>query len=285
MRLSNTIQKATLEEKLSRMRSALDDSIRDAGLDLADYSDVQSLMDTVPSMINIVEGGEPTRFQAAYRLWGSVPTEDYRDHWAYPFCTTTEMYMPIPIDELQGSSGGLKVAADTQSSGAHITLLIKKNVKLVEYGGCAQIMFTQVDPVIGAGVPHESQMTHPYVAACSLHELFKLLLEWQWAVLYAENTEMVGQIVCEFLGHLGLHVDDVDSNPVVRDLMSLPDMQVAQYIKTGECTLLETEPEMPLSFRLWAAENSLMEAPTPLLADLYKACVSYKRAESSLARL
>ena len=283
MRLSSTIHKASLEEKLSKKRSIMNHSIRAAGLDPADYPDVQSLMDVIPSLINIVEDGDPVRFQAGYRLWASVPKEDYQDHWMYPLCSTTDMYMPIPIDELHGS-GGFKSSVDTHT-GPDFLPMIEKHITLYEYEGCAEIIFTQVDSVIGAGFVPKGQMTHPYTAACSLHELFKLLLEWQWAVLHAENTVIVGQIACNFLDNLGLHVDDVESNPVVRDLMSLPDMQVAQYIKTGECTLLETEPEMPLSFRLWAAENSIMQAPTPLLADLYKACVSYKRIESSLARL
>lgn len=283
MRLSSTIQKASLQEKLSKMRSVLDDSIRDAGLDPADYPDVQSLMEVVPNMINIIEDDDAVRFQAGYRLWGSVPKEDYRDHWMYPLCSTTQMYMPIPIDELHGS-GGFKSSVDTHT-GPDFLAMIKKHITLYDYEGCAKIIFTQVDSVIGAGFVPKGQMTHPYTAACSLHELFKLLLEWQWAVLYAENTETVGQIACEFLDHLGLHVDDVDSNPVVRDLMILPDMQVAQYIKTGECSLLETEPEMPLSFRLWAAENNIMQTPTPLLAQLYQDCVSYKKIESDLARL
>lgn len=283
MRLASSIQKVALEEKLSKMRYFLDVSIRDIGLEPTDYPDVQSLIDFIPSMVKVIEDGDPVRFHGGYRLWGSVPKESYPDHWMYPLCSTTQTYMPIPLDELQGSEGFKSSVMEHTDS--DFLRMIEKHFTLFEYEGCAQIIFTQVDSDTGTGFMHKGHMTHPYTAACSLHELFKLLLEWQWAVLHAENTETVGQVACDFLDHLGLHVDDQGSNPVVRDLMSLPDMQVAQYVKTGECSLVETEPEMPVSFRLWALENNLLEAPQPLLAQLYQDCVSYTKVANDLARL
>ena len=138
---------------------------------------------------------------------------------------------------------------------------------------------------VGAGIIQKLQMTHPYTAACSLHEFFKLLLEWQWALLYADNDEPAAQLASDVLDHFELHVDEVDSNEVVRDLMGLPDMQVAQYVKTGECALNQVTPEMPLSFKLWATTNQVMEEPRPILAQLYIDCVSYKNIEKDLGRL
>ena len=54
MRLTNSVQKIALEDKLSKLRPLLDVSIRDAGFDPADYADVQGLIDILPGMMPII---------------------------------------------------------------------------------------------------------------------------------------------------------------------------------------------------------------------------------------
>ena len=283
MRLTNSVQKIALEDKLSKLRPLLDVSIRDAGFDPADYADVQGLIDTLPGMLSVISDGDPARFRGGYRLWASVPRSDHPDHWMNPLCSSTETHMPMTVDELHGREDYKSTVLN--HTGADFLRMIEKHLTLFHHEGLAHIIYTQVDSDVGAGIIEKLQMTHPYTAACSLHEFFKLLLEWQWALLHADNTEPVAQLASDVLEYFELHVDEEDSNEVVRDLMALPDMQVAQYVRTGECSLNQTTPDMPLSFRLWAATNNLMEEPRPILAQLYKDCVSYKNTENDLARL
>jgi hypothetical protein len=283
MRLRNSVQKIALEDKLSRLRPFLEQSMRLEGIDPDEYPDVQDLIDTIPGMLSVIVDGDPARFRGGYRLWASVPRIDHPDHWMNSLCSSTDTHMPMTVDELHGREDYKSTVLD--HTGSDFLGMIEKHLTLFHHEGLAHIIYTQVDSAVGAGIIQKLQMTHPYTAACSLHEFFKLLLEWQWALLYADNDEPAAQLASDVLDHFELHVDEVDSNEVVRDLMGLPDMQVAQYVKTGECALNQVTPEMPLSFKLWATTNQVMEEPRPILAQLYIDCVSYKNIEKDLGRL
>jgi len=95
-------------------------------------------------------------------------------------------------------------------------------------------------------------LTHPYATSFSTHELFKLLLEWQWARRELGSSEPVAVLADEFLSIFGLDYSD-SQNKVVSDLLNLPDQQVAQYIKTGSITVNELSPACPQSFHDWLA--------------------------------
>jgi hypothetical protein len=281
MRLTNSVQKIALEDKLSKLRPLLDVSIRDAGFDPADYADVQGLIDSLPSMLNTVNDGATDRFAKVYRLWASVPKEDNKDHWMYPLCSATDTHLSKTLDELYGREDYKSMVLE------HIEdflSMIVKHLTLFHEPDLGYIIYTQVS-ASGDGLLARTALIHPYFGSPTLHEFFKLMLEWQWAKYHADNDEPVAHLADRLLTHFGLHVDETDSNKVVKDLMALPDQQIAQYFKTGTCIANADEPEMPMSFRLWAAENGLMEQPRPLLAQLYKDCVSYKNTENDLARL
>lgn len=283
MRLRNSVQKIALQDKLNQLRPRLDDTIRDAGFVPADYTDVQDLIDIIPGMLSVIDGGDPVRFRGGYRLWASMPRVDHPDHWMNALCSSTETHLPMTVDELYGREDFK--SAMFGHTGADFLRMVEKHLTLFHQEGVAHILYTQVDSDVGGGLLEKLHLTHPFVAAFSLHELFKLLLEWQWALVYADSTEPAAQLASDVLDYFGLHVDAADSNKVVRDLMSLPDMYVAEYFKTGACSLNEVTPDMPLSFKMWVAKNGLMEAPQPLLAELYEYCVAYKNTEIALGRL
>jgi len=287
MRLTNSVQKIALEDKLSKLRPLLDVSIRDAGFDPADYADVQGLIDILPGMMPIINDvDDMPRLRRFFRLQASVPKEEHTDHWMYPMCSATETHLNMTLDELYGREDYKTVVLDNIED---YLSMIQKYIPVFHEPGMAYILYIQLDNSVvdceDGGLIAQTSTIHPYAGSSTLHELFKLMLEWQWAYIHADSTEPAALKSNEVLTHLGLNVDDEDSNEVVRDLMALPDQQVAQYFKTGTCSTNLDDPEMPLSFRLWAAENNLMEEPRPILAQLYKDCVSYKNTENDLARL
>lgn len=294
MRLSNNVRKIVLEDQLADLRPHLHAGMIEAGFDPAEYPDVQKLIDEIPTLGQFVEPENQTvRFKSTYRLWASFPLEDYPNYWTKDFCSTTEDgYIAVGINGLYDGPRRpnyiLEKLAELGTTDVmdiispHITLFHAPNVGHIVYS---------VSNELAGDLFKKSVTAHPYVAAASLHELVKQLLEWQWAKLHAGNTEPVVEWACKFLDHVGLHVDDTE-NPVVQDLMALPDMHVAQYIKTGVVTgPASEEPPCPESFSVWAKELSMMEDPetyykrNPQLADLRENCIRYKNKELEISRL
>ena len=127
--------------------------------------------------------------------------------------------------------------------------------------------------------------TFPYAVAPTLEESFKLMLEWQWAYKYCENTEPVARICNEFLLAVGLDVDDQDTNPVVRSLMALPDMYVAQYLKGDDIYTSPQAPEPPLEFLLWACEKGMFTYKRNSGNDIYETCLKIKILQKKLLEI
>jgi len=127
--------------------------------------------------------------------------------------------------------------------------------------------------------------TFPYAVAPTLEESFKLMLEWQWAYKYCGNTEPVAKICNEFLLAVGLDVDDQDTNPVVRSLMALPDMYVAQYLKGHDIYTSPQAPEPPLEFLLWACEKGMFDYKRNSGDDIYETCLKIKILQKKLLEI
>lgn len=283
MRLSNNVKRVALESKLADLRPRLELSMAEAGYDPATYVDVQDLIDILPDYINYFEGDAVPRFYAGCRVYASVDKSLHTDHWMYPLCSATDTHITLPPDELYGRTEYHDTVMDHTAN--DFLAAITKFATIFDQSGVAQIIVTHVDSEKGAGMLQKLHLIHPFIVGCTLHELFKIMLEWQWAYVYTESREPAAVLCNKILTHFGLNVQNADSNEVVRDLLALPDMQVAQFLKTGEVWLHDSEPEMPLSFKLWANDNMLAESPRPRLAKLYRDCVSYKSIELELARL
>lgn len=98
-------------------------------------------------------------------------------------------------------------------------------------------------------------MSYPYSTAFTLHEMFKLLLEWQWAKKELDAAEPMAVVSDEFLSILGMDVLDTN-NSVVSSLLDLPDQHVFQYVKNGEVSLNYLIPEIPKEFLNWINDLS-----------------------------
>jgi len=112
--------------------------------------------------------------------------------------------------------------------------------------------------------------SYPYSTSPTTHEMFKSLLEWQWAYTELDYNEYMAVMANDFLTALGLNYLNESTDEVVGALMSLPDQPLAQKIKTGECSINEEEPACPAEFTKWCKD--MMELIT--LAYDYKAVSS-----------
>lgn len=229
------------------------------------------------------------RFSCSYRLWKSVPKQGLEDHWMYPACSTNDMFLVRPMDEEYGRSDYVNKMIDFvyrvkytnkifdyemikqhevlwQKEGSAAIVFIQANTKLNSPNGLVDNL--DLDPFI-----RETMMIHPYYGSTSIHELFKLLLEWQWGHLHGGSQEVMGQLSNEVLSELGLSVDD-QSN-LVLELLSLPDQQVFQYYKSESCNVNETCPEIPQRFLFWSCSMGLLGHMGIEWKELSQLCLDY----------
>ena len=127
---------------------------------------------------------------------------------------------------------------------------------------------------------------HPHIVAHTLHELFKILLEWQWAYHELGNREDAAVWSNAALLSMGLDVRNAESDPVVRDLMALPDMYVAKFL-LGDTNIAvqNTDPEVPITFKFWAAKKDIISFYKKEHANLYVDLISLQQNINKLAEL
>ena len=119
---------------------------------------------------------------------------------------------------------------------------------------------------------------HPHIVAHTLHELFKILLEWQWAYHELGNREDIAVAANNALLSMGLDVRNADSHSVVKDLLTLPDMHVAQFLMGNtNITMPDTDPIVPNSFKFWAAKKDIIKFYKREHATLYTDLVNLQQ--------
>lgn len=227
---------------------------------------------------SIIPSFSDKRFYREIRFWKSEKRENYGYHWMQDKCTTRSDYFPMFMEEvyerhdlLTGYFDSHGVAPAPEPNDNVLALVTNHNI-ILEITGIASIVYTGFTTNNTVGVDaydftRHLLSSHPYCNSSTLHELFKILLEWQWAYVELESREPIAEAANSFLNVLGLNISDQSSNEVVDALMSLPDQQLAQFIKTGECNLQENEPECPKEFLIWSKE----------IMDLINLSFNYKK--------
>jgi hypothetical protein len=276
--LSNQIKIKALREKIDELEVSLYRSLAGNGFDLDLFESEDDVLQNIGSMFTLFPTPK-VRFRYGFRVWKSIAISDQPDHWMAPTCSSTDTHMSIPVEELYGRSEFKDILMN-----AGFLEKIVNHVVLYNIPGGSSITYNEVTP----GSEHlikQYQMVHPYEGAPSLHELFKLLLEWQWAYKYADSREPMAEVANELLTSLGLDIDQKDSVEPTKSLMLLPDMQVAQFFKTGTCSLPEVTPMEPVEFKLWVVKTGLFNIHKKEFADIYEICLRIKILKTKLSSL
>lgn len=127
---------------------------------------------------------------------------------------------------------------------------------------------------------------HPHIVTHTLHEMFKALLEWQWAYYELGNREDIAIWSNQALISMGLDVRNANNDNVVADLMGLPNMHVAQFLMgETDISMPEVDPPVPLSFKFWAARNHLIKFYKKEHASLYTNLISLQQNINKLSEL
>lgn len=275
--VSNQKEIKVLREKIDEFKSSLHKSLTKNGFKLDLFKSEDEVIDHLCSNFSVLIAPS-IRFRYGFRVWKSVPITEQPEHWMAPTCSSTDTHMNVPMDELYGRTEYKDILMD-----AGFLEKVVNHIVICNIPGRASIIYNELTPG-SEYLIKQFQMIHPY-AAPSLHEMFKLLLEWQWAYVYAESREPMAEVANELLNSLGLHIDQQNSLEPVKSLMQLPDMQIAQYFKTGTCSLPEIAPLEPVEFKLWALKVGLFKFHKKEFADIYEICLQIKILKTKLFSL
>jgi len=278
MKISTAAKAETLKKRIALLKDNVYSSLVSLDMDPDLYADEEAVLENLTSNVKIVENHQPERFRQGYRLYDSVNKVGMEDHWAYPICSATDTHLNRPIDEMYGRHDFFDLAESQGLLG-----VVTDYVKIIEAPGIFSIICTVVNPDKPALVEQLNQV-HPYSVSPNLHELFKLMLEWQWAYKHLDADEPMAVKSNEALEYLGLDVDDT-SNQVVVDLMNLPDLHVVDYLNGLEYTTKTEFPEAPQSFIIWAARKHLIQGTQKGIAQLYDHCIALRNARVKLNSL
>ena len=266
MKIFKSVETQINKEKVNKLYDLLEKKVESLISNYGDYEDpISAASDYVDENLDLGFSHPDRRFCCSYRMWKSVPKEGREDHWMYASCSSDETYMQIPMDEEYGRTDYLNTGVEFIQEN-NIFGVVSRHDTLYKQPGLAAVVYSEAHnevPTEGGykyvdveAFVRRTMMIHPYYGSPSMHEFFKLLLEWQWAFLEGGSSEPMAETSHLFLNKLG--ITGKSNTRLLQELMDLPDQQVAQYYKKGYCELNEECPEVPLIFKFWSVSRGVM---------------------------
>jgi hypothetical protein len=187
-------------------------------------------------------------YTTTFRLWAAIPA-DQEQEWLTKYCNSTSLHAYVPLDYLTHGTYKLKTdVGDIISFDENNNMSVKihfTHTKVVDLGDVGVVMEEWTD-FFDYDIARRARQLHPQVAASSAHELFRLLLEWDFCYEQLGNREPAAQRCHDAVGYLGMPDD------VKQELMDLvPDQAVARYIKGQEPFVGPSDVPCPPLFKEW----------------------------------
>lgn len=184
-----------------------------------------------------------------YHLW---PLVNKNNDSLYAEACSTNDYMIEPIDRITHGNSELESillsskSIDSSEDGQVIYPKIKKHVPIVDVLPFARITYQEWDDEDIFSF-EQAIKVHPQCAARTIHELFRLILEWSWSYSELANSEPMAKISYDVLNTLQIPQNVVD------ELLSQRPQAVARFITGDTDALVEYEfdvDQLP-DFSLW----------------------------------
>lgn len=269
--LSKELKIKSLRETIEHVRAIVYKDLLIAGVDPDSMDDSSNILDQLD--VSFSRQNTANRFNRAYQLWASGPKIE--NHFMYETCTTRDSYMNYPISEEYGNDN----FHSTLDGGGMFNTLAKHD-NLIVVDGLFAITYTETTD---KDLFRNLRDLHPFCVGHTIHELFKLMMEWQWAHDVLGSQEPMAALCNSALRHMGISYSD--GSEVTTRLMSLPDSFVAQYIKGEEMSVPINDPEQPAAFKLWLVDKGIMNFSRVEWANLYANCINIQKMEEKLILL
>lgn len=286
MKIFKSVEQQLKAEKVNKLLELVQVKVEELIPDYVSYGGYfEAASAYVDQMLELEFSHPTTRFCCSYRVWKSVPKKGLENHWMYASCSSDDLYLQRPMDEEYGRQDYLNTGVSFIQEN-DIFGVVSRHDNLYKSPGLASIVYSEAQPDVPSSsntgeVKHidvesfvrSTMMIHPYYGSPSMHELFRLLLEWQWAYLEGGSQEPMAETSHLLLKDLGITIKSKSN--LIDALMALPDQQVSQFYKTGDCTLNEECPELPLIFKFWCVAKRLIHVKDDQASVLSNLCFNY----------
>jgi len=277
MKVSKAVKQQLYRYRIEALERQIAEGLITFGFDPDNFRDEDAVIDKLGPMLEIGEYMPQIRFQGSFQIWKSYPKSN--NQWMEVTCLQTSTHRPVPVDEEYDAQFRLK---STLQRHGFIGLVHGGSV-LAEVPGKFFITACEMTPDDGDAL-REVHMVHPYATAPTFHELLRIILEWHWAYKHLNSREPMAILCNDFCEYYDLDVDDA-TDTVVKDLLAMPDGQVAQFIKTGTAQLNIEPTKCPTSIKLWAARKGFVKGNLNGVTRLYEDCLSLKWTKEQLELL
>lgn len=239
-------------------------------------NDVDAIIEYLDSDEFLLLPDLPYRHGRAFTLWKKEPTTT--SHFMFTTCNTNEKYMTVPVEDAYDKH----LYKNTLFSYGFVEFL-RNNRVVVEKSDFFAITYTQI---INPWLMSDVVGIHPHCVTYTLQEMFKTMLEWQWAHYELGSNEHMAVFCDQVLLWLGLDYRNQNTDPVVKSLMQLPNMYVAEFL-AGNTSIKpqSVDPEEPLEFKLWASKKNMYDYKRDKCHDIYETCLKIKILEKKLSEI
>jgi hypothetical protein len=253
-------------------------------IDLDNINDFDFLLSEIEKNFYTYKNENKIREKRLYILFANQLKVE--DHFMSVFSKNNLKYMEIPIDELYGRTEFQDILTDSDNytHGVVPSMPLHKVTKtdsMYSKNGEYSIVYFESEDV---ELIENIKNIHPYYAAHTMHELFRLLLEWQWAYKYTNNTEPMAVLSNTVLTDMGISIEKTDVEPT-DFLSSMPDMYISQFIKGITLSSQDIDPSQSVGFKLWSVNNGPFSFENREYAALYENILFLKKTKQKIDEL
>ena len=213
----------------------------------------------------------PERKYNEFSLWKSVPKTSIGTY--ANACSANDYTLKSMEQVTHGTSSldttitSFKGITGAAEAGRGVFTTVARHVMIADIAPIALITYSEMDEIYIRTVgPQRLAEVHPQCGAHTVHELFRMIIEWAWAYTELGNNEPMAAVSHDVLRALQMPLN------VRNDLLEMvPPQAVAKYIM-GDSTALVRDlesPECPESFKYWLMSVYRQFSRRPLGAPTY----------------
>jgi hypothetical protein len=213
----------------------------------------------------------PERKYNEFSLWKSVPKTSIGTY--ANACSANDYTLKSMEQVTHGTSSldttitSFKGITGAAEAGRGVFTTVARHVMIADIAPIALITYSEMDEIYIRTVgPQRLAEVHPQCGAHTVHELFRMIIEWAWAYTELGNDEPMAAVSHDVLRALQMPLN------VRNDLLEMvPPQAVAKYIM-GDSTALVRDlesPECPESFKYWLMSVYRQFSRRPLGAPTY----------------
>jgi len=180
----------------------------------------------------------------SYALWNAIPKVEGN---MYAEVCSANNFMMQSMQELNNNDEYMKQQIEYGRSMASSGKYHGRMITMLDLCPYAFIIYHESIPEYVEKVGHNTWQKHPHIEARTIHELFRVIIEWDWAYTQLGNREPAAQMCNDIVRILDIPQE------VINELMNMQPQAVSKFISNDETALQENsiDPECPIEFKYW----------------------------------